>query len=389
VSDSHGGKRIQWLDGLRGLAVLMVFAYHAYLVGYWIPYFTVYGRPVSFEVLPATGFVGVELFFFISGFALYYPYARSAFEGGTPGDLATFAWRRFIKIVPSYALVVVALALAGGVAFPSAYAMLWTIFVHLSFVLNDLDRHPFGDVNAVLWSLSVEVQFYLVFPLLARAMRRYPEVTWLACCAVAIGYRALALVQVGHHAVWSAQVPAYLDLFATGMFAAYLCERSRARLAPSRRLEEAGTFAALAGFALLGVLLESLWESRWHYNWREVWALGGRSALALSFGLIALGSTFSAPWWKRVLGNPVLLFLALISYNLYLWHHFVFIMLYRAIGNNVTPMAFVAIAIPTALAIATVLTYAVELPLLRLPPPWEREKERLPNMAAAVDGPRD
>jgi peptidoglycan/LPS O-acetylase OafA/YrhL len=388
VTDSHGGKRIRWLDGLRGLAVLMVLAYHGYLVGYWIPYFSVFGHAVSLEVLPATGFVGVELFFFISGFALYYPYARSAFDGGTPGDLATFAWRRFIKIVPSYAIVVVALAFAGGVAFPSAYAMLWTIFVHLSFVLNDLDRHPFGDVNAALWSLSVEVQFYVIFPLLARAMQRYPEATWLACCALAIVYRAFALVQVAHHAVWTAQVPAYLDLFATGMFAAYVCERSSARLAPSRRSEDAGTFAALAGFALLGVLLESLWQSRWHYNWRDAWPVAGRLGFALSFALIALGSTFSAPWWKRALGNPVLLFLALISYNLYLWHHYVFIMLHRAIGNDVTPIAFVAIGSATALALATVLTYAIELPLLRLAPPWERRDE-LPTLAAAADTPSE
>ena len=225
--------RIEWLDGLRGIAVVMVVWFHANLIGHYIPSLPWFGHNVYFEQIPAVGFTGVELFFFISGFALFYPYARNLFESRPLDDLPTFAWRRFIKIVPSYVIVLIALVLFGGVAFRTVSDLLWTLFVHLAFILSDLDTHPFGYINGALWSLSVEVQFYLVFPLLARAMRRYPAATWLACCFIAWAYRISTLWIGTQHQAFKTQVPAYLDLFACGMFAAYLCVRWRTRLTPT------------------------------------------------------------------------------------------------------------------------------------------------------------
>src|SRR5665213_687642 len=57
------------VDGLRGLAILLVFGYHTWLFSWYTP-------PPPFDVVARTGYLGVDLFFLISGFCLYFPYAR-------------------------------------------------------------------------------------------------------------------------------------------------------------------------------------------------------------------------------------------------------------------------------------------------------------------------
>ncbi|MBV8149918.1 MAG: acyltransferase family protein, partial [Candidatus Eremiobacteraeota bacterium] len=89
---------------MRGLAILLVLAYHiteATGFRFELPQ----SHPiVSLQMLASTGFIGVELFFFISGFCLFYPYARHLLEGARRPEWHEYAYRRFIKIVPSYVL---------------------------------------------------------------------------------------------------------------------------------------------------------------------------------------------------------------------------------------------------------------------------------------------
>src|ERR1700692_2117973 len=84
------------LDGLRGLAVLLVLWYHVWEISWLTP-------PAWLAFLPATGFIGVTLFFFLSGFVIAYPFVRSRFDESPQPSWRHFVWRRFIKIVPSYA----------------------------------------------------------------------------------------------------------------------------------------------------------------------------------------------------------------------------------------------------------------------------------------------
>jgi peptidoglycan/LPS O-acetylase OafA/YrhL len=365
--------RIEWLDGLRGIAILMVVWYHAYLAGQWLPFVPVFGYTLNFEKFAGTGFIGVELFFFISGFALFYPYARNLFEARPLDDLATFAWRRFIKIVPSYVLVILVMLLVGGVEMRTPYDLLWTLAVHFGFILNLQDVHPFGQINAALWSLSVEVQFYLIFPLLARVFGRYPLATWLAACIVACVYRLVTFPYLDHHPVLTAQLPAYLDLFVGGMAAAYLYVRLRAHVKPASWHTQAATFTALAAVLLTLDLLDALWVTRTQPHWRENWAILGRLGISLTFIAIALGSAFGAGWWRKALGNPVLLFFAAVSYNVYLWHDFIFVMIARAFSQIIAPLPLTIIVTVTGIAIGAFFTYYFERPLLRLDPPWKRD----------------
>src|SRR6202044_3361742 len=105
----HEESRLDVLDGLRGIAVLLVLWYHVWEIS-WLR------APLPWlQFVPETGFVGVHLFFFLSGFVIVYPFVRAAATGRPQPGWAHFAWRRFIKIFPSYALSI-------GVAFALGYA---------------------------------------------------------------------------------------------------------------------------------------------------------------------------------------------------------------------------------------------------------------------------
>ena len=131
--------RLGVLDGLRGLAVLLVLWYHVWEFSWLNPL-------PSLAFLPATGFAGVMLFFFLSGFVISYPFVRSRAAGMLLPSWAHFAWRRFMKIVPSYALSI-GVAYAIGYAVVQPYAsplpdlVTYFLFVHTWFT------ECFGMIN--------------------------------------------------------------------------------------------------------------------------------------------------------------------------------------------------------------------------------------------------
>ncbi|MBV8280852.1 MAG: acyltransferase, partial [Candidatus Eremiobacteraeota bacterium] len=126
--------RLDVLDGLRGIAILMVVWWHLWLFSWLTPYINLFGHQSSILlIVPGTGLMGVELFFFLSGFVLFFPYARHLFEGKPLQTVKHFAERRFLKIVPSYVIAFVAAALLIG-QFTSPLNALWQTVAHLLFI---------------------------------------------------------------------------------------------------------------------------------------------------------------------------------------------------------------------------------------------------------------
>ena len=123
-------------------------------------------------------------------------------------------------------------------------------------------------------------------------------------------------------AQYSENLPGYLDIFAFGMISAYAFTRFGDRWRASRA-RYAAPLLAIAGFALLVMLLQSLYSYRFYDQWAGVWQINGRPLLGAAFAIIALGSLASPRWWQALLDNVVLRFMATISYNLYLYHQMV------------------------------------------------------------------
>jgi peptidoglycan/LPS O-acetylase OafA/YrhL len=369
--------RLGVLDGLRGIAILLVLWYHVWEISWLSPW-------PWLQFLPATGFVGVHLFFFLSGFVISYPFVRAAVAGRPPPAWGHFAWRRFIKIVPSYVLSI-AVAYAIGYAQVQRNASLvpdlvtHLLFVHTWFPLR------FGTIDGVLWTLAVEVEFYCVFPLIWWCFRRQPWLTAGVMIAIAWWWRA-ALAACCFSTLfptYEENLPGYLDLFAFGLIGAYAFTRFGDGWRASR-MRYVAPLVAIAGFAFLVALLESLYGYRFYDQWSGVWQINYRPLLGAAFAIIALASLASPRWWRIVLDNAPLRFMAAISYNLYLYHQLI---ARELLWHHIPPYSgvphedpqwqidYTEAAFAATIAQAALITYCVERPLLRLKDPIGRGRD--------------
>jgi peptidoglycan/LPS O-acetylase OafA/YrhL len=368
----HGEARLGVLDGLRGIAVLLVLWYHVWEIS-WLP-----APQPWLEFVPETGFVGVHLFFFLSGFVIAYPFVRAVWAGKQQPTWAHFAWRRFVKIVPSYVLSI-GVAYAIGYAQQQPYASpAPDLLTHLLFVHTWFPQR-YGSINGVLWTLSVEVEFYCIFPLVWWCFKRRPWITAAAMIAVAWAWRFwfAHCCYTTLFSQYEENLPGYLDIFAFGMLSAYLFTRYGARLNASR-WRPFMPLVAIAGFALLAGLLQNLYDFRFADQWSGVWQIDKRPLLGAAFSIVALGSLVSPRWWQAALDNVLFRFLATISYNLYLYHQLVAreLLAWHVPNYGGDPHAdpgwqvrYTEIAFATSIAEATLVTYLFERPILRLPSP--------------------
>lgn len=367
----HEEARLGVLDGLRGLAVLLVLWYHIWEIS-WLP------APATWlQFVPETGFAGVILFFFLSGFVITYPFVRALHAGRPAPSWGHFAWRRFTKIVPSYVLsIAVAYALGYAQQQPNA-STVPDVVTHLLFIHTWFpDR--FGAINGVLWTLAVEVEFYLIFPIVWQGFRRAPWIVAAAMIAAAWGWRSYAHCCFGNlFEQYAENLPGYLDIFATGMLTAYVYTR----FAPALKTvwaRAAGPLVAIGGWVAFYYLLQDLFGFRLADQWQIVWQVDKRPLLGAAFAAIALGSLVAPVWWQWLLANPPLKFMAAISYNLYLYHQLV---ARELLAWHVPPykgdqhddpqweLRYTQIAFAVTIAQAALVTYLFERPLLRLPQP--------------------
>jgi peptidoglycan/LPS O-acetylase OafA/YrhL len=385
--EEHGGMtathRLAPLDGLRGIAILLVVWYHVWQIT-WLP-----APHPALEFLPETGFAGVDLFFFLSGFVISYPFLVAR-DAGTPQPTwGHFARRRLIKIVPSYVLSMVVLIATGYAHFDSFGAAAASIATHLFFV-HTWWQATFGSINGVLWSLAVEVQFYVVFPLVWWCFRRSAFSTAGALVAIALAWRSAAAHCCLHTTMplMVENLPGYVDLFAAGMLSAFAYVRFHERLRGALATSVA-TAVAIAGIALFWLLAQNLYDARLGDMWPYAWQIVLRSAWAFAFILIATGTLLGARWWQNVVGNPLLIFCGAISYNWYLYHqaiargllaaHLPPYATANAVNDPHWQVAFTALAFALTFVQATALTFLFERPLLNL-----RWRVRLGSRATAA-----
>ncbi|WP_188078939.1 acyltransferase family protein [Actinotalea subterranea] len=310
-------RHVEGLDGLRAVAAVGVLAYHVhFLVGPST-------GPVA--ALAGVGWIGVDLFFAISGFILFLPFAR-AHRDGRPVPLRRFFVRRARRILPAYwfnLFVLVTLTVPGILATPSGWA---TVLADATFTADYLGR---PSINSVYWSLYCEVAFYVALPLVARAFvgRR-----WLvglpAAIVLAAGYRTavvLAAPDAESHASAIMQFPGVLDQFAYGMAVGAVWAWAEVRR--DRIPRWAGPAVAAVGVALVAsvvlvvhrlVGMVAFWSA--DHAWGVPALAVVRPGLSAGFALLILGLCFARNPLRRVLELRPLRYLGTVSYGLYLWH---------------------------------------------------------------------
>jgi peptidoglycan/LPS O-acetylase OafA/YrhL len=291
------------LDGLRALAVSGV------IVSHFIP---AAGRFVN------TGGMGVRLFFVLSGFLItgILLAARTPVDSGerTIGDqLRRFYLRRFLRLFPALALVIACAWIAGV---PEMRRSVWWHLSYLSNVYFARIGHFDGAVSQ-LWSLAVEEQFYLFWPLLLFLIpRRHLAATVIAMTAVGPSYRLLATV-MGANPIAVSVLP--FACFDTLGFGAMLAISGRTELGAwwtRAQLERAGTVIGLPLLVLLALL-------RLTQRANGVQMVVGDLVMALAF--VAIISKAAAGYGGRagaLLQSRALVYVGRISYGVYLYHDF-------------------------------------------------------------------
>jgi peptidoglycan/LPS O-acetylase OafA/YrhL len=344
--------RLDVLDGLRGIAIALVVWYHVTLVSG-----QAYG-PLTY--LAQAGFLGVELFFFISGFCLFYPYARALIDGRPMPTLRRFFERRFLKIVPSYLLALAVFTCVYHAQFANPQELGIQLLSHLTF-LHTLSPQTYGAISGPLWTIGVEVQFYLLFPLIVPWFRRSPVFAYLILAGVSEGYRlGVAQAGLGADFGWINQLPAFFDIFGAGMLAAYALVALRAR-----RSFDAPTATAYSGvaftLAIAGLGIASWVGATSSVDAAHMWLNDHRVIIGPLCIALALTTLFAVPRWHALVASPVLVFLSAISYNLYLWHLEITVWLHK---TDLPPVVSAALAVPVAVGVAWFITTRFEQPIL-------------------------
>lgn len=218
-------------DLLRVFSVGLVAWFHIWQQSWLNPGFSVLGTWVDLQRLVRRGYMMVDLLLLLSGFLLYLPCARRRSRGGAPlPDVPKFYRRRLARILPSYLLAMgVGTALLLGSAPAPGSPPLWKdLLTHLTFTYTFFaDTYLWTNLNGALWTLAVEMQFYLLFPLAARLFARRPWRTWAGMTALALLCR-WGVAQMADPTLWINQLPCMLDLYAFGMLAAHLLAAGQA-----------------------------------------------------------------------------------------------------------------------------------------------------------------
>ncbi|MBV8172566.1 MAG: acyltransferase [Candidatus Eremiobacteraeota bacterium] len=374
ASAQQSTPHIAFMDGMRGIAVLMVLVYH--LKEALATNLHVHAGRLELGInnFAAAGFMGVEVFFFISGFVLFYPYARTIFEDKPLQTVAHFVNRRALKILPSYIFSLTVMTAFVLLLLPrpldglAAFKLLQNYAVHLLFV-HSAFKETFFAINGPLWSLAVEVQFYFLFPAIAWSFRRWPLITPLLLILIAQMYRLhLQLHGGAYDSFYIYQLPGFLDLFAFGMASSYVTVMFRSEFPQLRHWWLAFTVVSLIAAVGIDMMCVSLTHAgggpnAWH--WQNTY----RSVFGALLAVFAVSGMLAAPLWQRIIANRVFVYCAFISYNLYLWNKFVIV----AIAHYVLPFfrnwpysTWIANLLPltAAVLVAIAATYLVERPFL-------------------------
>ena len=227
----------------------------------------------------------------------------------------------------------------------------------------------------VLWTAAVEMQFYLLFPLLARAFAKRPVWTYLGMVAVSELYlRCFALPDPDGLRMTLNQLVAFFGVFANGMAGAYLFVALARRFKRSMALSACGTAAFVLSVALIGLVLRGAASAAHVQSYQAAW----RFPLSLLFLLLVISLPLSFRWLRAVFSNRVARYLAAISYNLYIWHQWLLVRLKEwhipywegelppnMTGDRVWQWQYTLLSLALSMALATLITYCFERPLSR------------------------
>jgi len=298
--------RLDSMDVLRGCAALFVLLYHMEELGV-----------ASWPNLFHWGWVGVDLFFVLSGFfitiCVLKPKEWKQFD---------FIKRRFMRIAPPYYISMIFVVAMSGFYFASTGNGLFHVLVHLLFLHTYIDG-AHGSINGVYWSLGVEFSFYIFMLFSAKCIRRGVNTFILIVLMIATswvwrgGCYFLLPEDPMQRFIWSTQLFGMLDEFAIGAVVAiiYFKYIVHGSMVPWPVVY----FILSIGIGLITLFIYNIDADYWSSIDTMVFS---RTYLSIGFSLVILSFIFleHKVWFRALCRYSGLSFLGSISYSIYLFH---------------------------------------------------------------------
>lgn len=373
------------LDGLRAVALIFIVMFHTWQQS-WIfanIQLTKTIKLFDLELIQRYGYVAIDIFFVLSGFCLFYPIARDML-----GESKFTGWKQFFikrvrRIYPSYilmlALCLIFPALSYTVYNTGNAADVAKHFISHLFFVHTFNNATLGSTISTAWTMGIEVQFYVLFPLICIPFRKKPVLTFIGMSAVAV---ALRLWLIGNTNVSSmviqAITPTYFDVFGFGMLCAYFVVYARNKIKCIDKLKLCMTvISALCVIAAIGYMYWLKGASMPDgYSADVYFRFLYRGIFALIIAIFIFTACFSYDFWqKKIWGNKFFVFLSSISYTVYLWHQNIYILLKKInipystkspVMNDRTAMeGMVFICITASLIIGVLVTKYIEGPIVK------------------------
>lgn len=352
--DTSSGQFIPAIDGLRFVAIFSVIFCH--LGGFAARKMENEGLGNPVVVFLLHGGVGVQLFFVISGFIIALPFAKAYFEGSRPPVLRRYYLRRLTRLEPPYILN---LLICFPVVHHTLHMSVLDLIPHLAASMFYLHNQIYGAmsaINLVAWSLEIELQFYVLAPLVAsvfrirsKARRRVLLVSLIALCS-------LLFYAFGGTERFRLSILAHAHLFLTGFLLVdvYLSDW---KTAPNRSFR--WDAVSVAAWVAIGALL---------YAGRT-----GEAALAAPI-FLAYYAAFRGPLSNRFFCNRVVYTIGGMCYTTYLYHFVVIFASIRIVERTgvLSGIPFDAalviealVIVPLILLVSAAMFILVEKPCMR------------------------
>lgn len=307
----HHNSRIEYIDGLRGVAILAVMSYHAF--ARW-PERVPYGAHFANFPVFSNGWLGVELFFIISGFVILLTLEKCH-------TFKDFLVRRWLRLFPAM-LACSVLVYATLPLFPERPAgphmPMYDLLPGLSLlgpsIWGKLLHSPVTSLEGAFWSLFVEVKFYIVFGALYFFVNRKAAIGALLACSVLVKLLADATVMalLPHQAAIVETLLTKIGALYFGWFAA------GAIFYQYTRTQQKSVLA-------LGVIV-ALWSALSLTGFTG-WTIAAFVVVALFVASLLISRV------QALLSNKALLFIGFVSYPLYLLHENMMIAMIIKIGH--------------------------------------------------------
>lgn len=397
-ADGRMEYRIGVLDGIRAISIGLVVWFHFWQQTWLTPYIEI---PVKYtEYIGITefnlagwvrmGFIFVDMMILLSAFCNFYPYARAIVLGENWPDTRTFYVKRAARILPSYYFML-AMNLFFYILpehkYQDAGFLCKDIVTHILCIApNRTDTYLFTAFNGVLWTVQIEVIYYLLMPWIARLFRKWTFAAYSIMLMISVTSTAVILnCFSGKERNYANNILTFMGIYANGMLCCILYVMWKKYVTENKYTQLAGTVISVLCIFLINGIIHK-------YDGDidiSVVQLKMRLVQSFLFALFIFSTACAWNCYQKIYSNRFMSLFCKFSYNLYLWHQLIAVWLKEKhipywsgenppnmTGDRVWQWKYQILILVASAAVAVAVTVIVEIPARRyLLKCWNNRKE--------------